>query len=136
MAAEIQRCFEGADVLGYNALRFDVPLLAAEFARVSSSSGGGGGGSSATAASTKPGCKYQVTTRESITLSSAPTLKAHGRGAGLSSCRPASKPAWLRYASHFCACSVRTWAVKECHFLVMWQLKGLHLRSFRLLGRG
>ena len=59
VAAEIRRCFAGADVLGYNALRFDVPLLAAEFARVnldSSSSSGGG----ATASSTESS-RYQVT---------------------------------------------------------------------------
>jgi hypothetical protein len=34
LAVEIWRFFEGADILGYNALSFHVPLLAAEFARV------------------------------------------------------------------------------------------------------
>jgi hypothetical protein len=59
VAAEIQRCFEGADVLGYNALRFDVPLLAAEFARVNSDSSSNSGGG-ATASSTESS-RYQVT---------------------------------------------------------------------------
>lgn len=58
MAAEIRRCFAGADVLGYNALRFDVPLLAAEFARVNLDSSSSCGG--ATASSTKSS-RYQVT---------------------------------------------------------------------------
>jgi len=44
IAAEIWRFFAGADILGYNALRFDVPLLAAEFVRLQSGGGGGAGG--------------------------------------------------------------------------------------------
>jgi hypothetical protein len=38
VAAEIWRYFEGADIVGYNALGFHVPLLAAEFARLAAGS--------------------------------------------------------------------------------------------------
>lgn len=52
VAAEIWRFFAGADILGYNALRFDVPLLAAELARLQSGGGGGAGGKGGRAAGT------------------------------------------------------------------------------------
>lgn len=54
VAPEIWRFFEGADVLGYNALRFDVPLLAAEFARLPA------GSISGATSSSKAGTKVEV----------------------------------------------------------------------------
>jgi DNA polymerase III epsilon subunit-like protein len=53
LAVEIWRFFEGAEILGYNALSFHVPLLAAEFARVAVSG--------ATASDAEDGCDFQVT---------------------------------------------------------------------------
>lgn len=38
VADDIRHCFGGVDIVGYNALGFHVPLLAAEFDRVAASS--------------------------------------------------------------------------------------------------
>ena len=40
----IWRFFQGADILGYSCLRFDVPMPAAEFERLGSSGADGGSG--------------------------------------------------------------------------------------------
>ena len=53
---DIWRFFEGADILGYNALGFHVPLLATEFARIALF-----GISSAAASDAEVDCDFQVT---------------------------------------------------------------------------
>lgn len=57
LAAEIWRFHEGADILGYNALSFHVPLLAAEFIRMTAS-----GISGVTFSGAENDSKFQVIT--------------------------------------------------------------------------
>jgi hypothetical protein len=61
VAMYIRSVFEGADILGYNAVSFHVPLLAAEYLRIYDSSI-----NSAAASDAEDDCDFQVMTMSAM----------------------------------------------------------------------
>jgi hypothetical protein len=78
VAMYIRSVFEGADILGYNAVSFHVPLLAAEFLRKTDSSS-----SSAAASDTEEDCDFQVITLRATCSASCETSNQHDASGAL-----------------------------------------------------